>query len=179
MPFCPEKPMVRSRLLIAALLFSAAAAHAAVDGHTVIIPRGQDGAYDEYHYAPAVRVGDMVIVSGIPAGPGATYDERIKRMFERLKKTLEAAGATMADVVEIQTFHRDVTDTPSFQAEFTKFLAIHGEYFKNGFPAWTAVGTTALLAPDSPVEMRVLAVIGAGKSVRVERASAAPSEKSK
>ena len=163
---------MKSPMLVAltlALAGCAAAPERATVGKTIVIPARSDRAYDEYHYAPAVRVGDTVIVSGIPAGPGDTYEARITAMFERLKRTLEAAGATLADVVEINTFHVEVKDTPSFEAEFAKFLAIHKVYFPEGYPAWTAVGTTALLAEGAPVEMRVVAVIGAGKDVRVER----------
>ncbi len=136
---------------------------------TIVIPAGMERAYDEYHYAPAVRVGDTVIVSGIPAGRGETYEAKITAMFERLKTVLEASGATLADVVEITTFHADVTDTPSFEAEFVKFLSVHRVYFPEGYPAWTAVGTTALLAEGAPVEMRAVAVVGAGRAMRVQR----------
>lgn len=140
---------------------------------TVVIPPHFDRAYDDYHYAPAVRVGDTVIVSGIPAGPGDDYDSRIHAMFKRLRATLQAAGASLEDVVEIDTYHLQPKDTPSFEAEFQRFLAIHKQYFPSGYPAWTAVGTTALLAEGAPVEMRAVAVIGSGKQLVVQRAPAA------
>ncbi len=147
------------------------ASQRALPAKTVIIPPGHDAAYDIHHYAPAVRVGDMVIVSGIPAGPGADYDACVRAMFKRLKMTLEAAGATLDDVVEINTFHREPKDTPEFAVEFQRFRAIHAEYFPKGYPAWTAVGTTALLAEGAPVEMRVVAVVGAGKNLKMQRAT--------
>ena len=158
--------------ILPALLLAACAAapERAPPAKTIVIPKGMSRAYDDYHYAPAVRVGDTVIVSGIPAGPGATYEARITAMFERLKLVLEAAGATLADVVEINTFHVEARDTPSFEAEFARFLEIHKRYFPEGYPAWTAVGTTALLAAGAPVEMRVVAVVGAGAKLRVDRA---------
>jgi enamine deaminase RidA (YjgF/YER057c/UK114 family) len=134
-----------------------------------ILPPGRERNYDEYHFAPAVRVGDLVIVSGIPAAVGDSYEEKIAWMFERLKATLEASGATLDDVVEITTFHRDPKDTQTFQQEFDRFLAVHRTYFRNGYPAWTAVGATALLSPSAPVEMRAVAIIGAGRGARVQR----------
>lgn len=163
-----------ARLVVAAPLALALAACATAPGKTVVIPPGADRAYDDYHYAPAVRVGDTVIVSGIPSGPGATYDEQVKTLFERLKRTLEAAGASLADVVEITTYHAKVTDSASFQQEFERFLAVHQVYFPEGYPAWTAVGTTALLAPGAAVEMKVVAVVGSGKRLTVQRTPAAP-----
>lgn len=130
---------------------------------TIVIPPGRQAEYDRFHYAPVVRVGDTLILSGIPAYGANTYEGKIRHMFEDVKGTLEAAGATLADVVEITTFHQDATDTETFQKEFAEFLKVHKEYFKENYPAWTAVGTTALLAKGAPVEMRVVAVVGAGK----------------
>lgn len=140
---------------------------------TVVIPPRGERAYDDYHYAPAARVGDTVIVSGIPAGSGGDYDTRVHAMFKRLQATLEGAGATLSDVVEINTFHLEPKDTPAFQAEFARFVAIHQEYFPSGYPAWTAVGTSALLAKDALVEIRAVAVVGAGKRLLVQRPASA------
>ena len=65
-------------------------------------------------------------------------------------------------------------DSAAFRAEFDKFAAIHGATFRGGYPAWTAVGTTALLADGAPVELRALAIVGAGKRVTVQRSAPAP-----
>ncbi|MDC8014875.1 Rid family hydrolase [Tahibacter soli] len=113
--------------MLAALL---AAGCAAAPSKTIVIPANFDRAYDVYHYAPAVRVGDTVIVSGIPAGPGADYEAQIRAMFVRLKSTLEAAGATLDDVVEIETFHVGAKDATTFTAEFERFAPIHKEFFR-------------------------------------------------
>jgi len=138
---------------------------------TIVIPAGQDRAYDDYHYSPVVRVGDTVIVSGIPAGGPGAYADQIRRMFERLKTTLAAAGADISDVVEITTFHQNVKDTPDFDAEFALFLKVYDQYFPNkDYPAWTAVGGITLLSPGAPVEMRAVAVVGSGKRVTVKHA---------
>jgi enamine deaminase RidA (YjgF/YER057c/UK114 family) len=168
-------PTMRLFALLA-LLASTAPIPAALAGQptrTVVIPAGWDAAYDKYHYAPAIRVGDTVIVSGLPADHGATYEERIHNLFEDLKQTLSAAGATMDDVVEIDTYHSQVKDTEEFKAEFKRFTSVYNGYFPNGYPAWTAVGTTALLSTDAPVEMRVVAIVGSGKRPHVSRAPAA------
>ncbi|HYD78846.1 MAG TPA: Rid family hydrolase [Paucimonas sp.] len=132
-------------------------------GKTVVIPPGREVEYQRYRYAPAVRVGDTVILSGIPAYKGDGYAAKVRNMFDEVKRTLEHAGATLDDVVEITTFHAGAGDTAAFQQEFREFLKIHAEYFKQDYPAWTAVGKTTLLADGAPVEMRVVAVIGSGK----------------
>jgi enamine deaminase RidA (YjgF/YER057c/UK114 family) len=156
------------------LLLAATAGEPAPRSKTIVIPPGQDRAYDDWHYAPAVRVGDLVIVSGIPAGGADTYEGKVRNMFERLKRTLASAGAALEDVVELQSFHATARDTEGFQKEFAVLEKVHHEYFPSGYPAWTAVGTTALLAPGAVVEMRAVAVIGSGARLRVERQPAEP-----
>jgi enamine deaminase RidA (YjgF/YER057c/UK114 family) len=156
------------------LLVAAAAGQPDARGKTIVIPPGQDRAYDDWHYAPAVRVGDLVIVSGIPAGGADTYEGKVRNMFERLKRTQASAGARLEDVIELQSFHATARDTEGFQKEFAAFQRVHHEYFPSGYPAWTAVGTTALLTPGAVVEMRAVAVIGSGAQLRVERQPAEP-----
>lgn len=133
-----------------------------------LAPRGLEASYHEWHYTPVVKVGDTVIVSGIPAVRGDSYEAKVRGMFEDLKRHLEAAGASLADVVELTSFHATPRDTAAFQAEFAKLAPIHHEYFPDHYPAWTAVGTTALLAPGAPVELRAMAVTGSGRAPRAE-----------
>ena len=140
---------------------------------SVIIPKGWDAAYDGWGYAPAVRVGDTVIVSGIPAAGEGDYATKVRRMYERAREVLAAAGATMDDVVELTSFHTGAKDAESFQKEFETLSKVHAEFFPTYKPAWSAVGTTALLAPGAVLEMRFVAVVGSGARVRVERATAA------
>lgn len=129
---------------------------------------GHEAAYHDWHYTPVVKVGDMVIVSGIPAAGDGTYEEKVRRMFVVLGKQLAQAGATYADVVELTTFHTGPTDPASFQAEFARFAPIHHEFFPSHYPAWSAVGTSALLAPGAVVEMRAVAMIGSGRAPRAD-----------
>ena len=56
----------------------------------------------------------------------------------------------------------------SFQAEFARFAPIHHEFFPSHYPAWSAVGTSALLAPGAVVEMRAVAMIGSGRAPKVD-----------
>ena len=126
-------------------------------------PAGWEDSYHDWHYSPVVVVGETVIVSGIPAAVGDTYEAKVRWMFEQLEAHLEAAGASLADVVELTTFHATPKSTEEFRAEFARFAPIHHEYFPDHYPAWSAVGTTALLAKDAPVEMRAVAIRGSGK----------------
>lgn len=124
--------------------------------------------HDEWHYAPAARVGDLVVLSGIPAARGATDEEKIRAMFERARVALESAGATFDDVIEIQTFHTAPTHE-AFARDFEIMARVHAATFHPPYPAWTAIGNAALLAKDAIVEMRLVAIVGSGKGARIER----------
>lgn len=137
-----------------------------------IAPAGMQSAYHRYGYTPVIRVGDTVVVSGIPAAGGGDYEQRVRWMYEQLRRHLEAAGASLADVVELTSYHVGARDTHAFQQEFARYLPIHREYFPDRPPAWTAVGTSALLSAGAPVELRALAIVGSGRAPAVEIAPA-------
>lgn len=165
------------RLLIPLLLAPALAQAQDAPTREHFAPRGMEASYHGWHYSPVVKVGDMVTVSGIPAGIGDTYEAKVRHMFKALESHLATAGATMADVVEITTFHTGPRSSEEFQAEFARFAPLHHEAFPSHYPAWSAVGTTALLQPGAPVEMRAVAVIGSGKRPRAEIAQPQPRKK--
>lgn len=141
-----------------------------------LAPAGWEDSYHDFHYSPVVKLGDRVIVSGIPAGgPGKTDEEKIRWMFAQLKAHLEKAGATMEDVVEITSFH--VADGhEDFRKKVEPMLKVHREAFRDHYPAWTAVGTTALFSKGAPVEMRAEAVIGSGKAAKADIPKPAPAK---
>lgn len=85
-----------------------------------------------------------------------------------------ALEAHLADVVELGSFHVGATDSAAFNAEFARFAPIHHEFFPDHYPAWTAVGTPALLMPEAVVELRAVAVIGSGKAPRADIPCPAP-----
>jgi enamine deaminase RidA (YjgF/YER057c/UK114 family) len=159
---------IRIGLAMATLVLSLSGCATTPTGKTVYVLQGKEDWYDKYHYAPVLRSGDTVILSGIAAAGDGSYDDKVRRMFDRMKAELALAGLTPADVVEITTFHTQPKDTDAFDEEFDRFLKIHDEYFPPGnYPAWTAIGGIVLLAPGAVVEMRVVAVVGAGKSLKV------------
>jgi enamine deaminase RidA (YjgF/YER057c/UK114 family) len=88
----------------------------------------------------------------IPEGMSA----QARLAFESLKAVLEAAGASLADVVELNTFHT------ALQRDIQAFAAVKDEYFPRHYPAWTAVGVSELAMPGLCIEVRAVAVAGSG-----------------
>ena len=123
-----------------------------------IIPKGMEAVYEKIHYAPAVRVGNTIYVSG-----QIGHDEnmqlvegreaQIVQAFENLKKVLEAGGATMNDIVDLTSFHDDMRD-------LSLFMQVKDRYLTRDFPAWTAIGAAQLCgAPGYIVEIKAVAVL--------------------
>ena len=128
----------------------------------LINPKETQPLYDNYHFSQAVRAGDTIWISGqvgVDANltPAAGMTAQARLAFEGVKRTLEAAGATLADVVELTTFHLDL------RGGLEEFSKVKDQFFPRDFPAWTAVGVTQLALPELLVEVRVVAVAGSAK----------------
>lgn len=109
-------------------------------------------------YSRAVRVGDMVFVSGTVAAdesgqivaPGDA-GAQARYILTKIEKALREAGATMADVVRTRMY---VTDMALMDA----VGAAHGEVFREIRPASTMVAVAGLV-PGALVEIEVEARI--------------------
>lgn len=136
-------------------------------GGEVVLPDARaQASYDRLHYAASRRVGDMLYISGVIAAkaPDATggdieaYKVGLRSAFRRLEQILKASGAGFGDVVMLNTFH--VWDSPHFsgsrEEHFAAFAAVKDEFMPPPHPAWTAVGTTGLLAETGLVEIQMI-----------------------
>ena len=121
----------------------------------VVIPDGMQRFYDQFHFAPAVRVGKQLFCSGqVGNGPDGKLDPdpavQITAAFENVRAVLEEAGASFADVVELTSFH------VGFNEHIGIFMQVKDGFLKEPYPAWTAVGV-AELAFGALVEIKVTA----------------------
>ena len=164
-------------VLVLSLLCAAASAaetpNDAASTREHLAPAGWEGSYHRIHYTPVLRIGDRVIVSGIPAAEGADDEAKIRWAFQQLEAHLKRAGASLEDVVELNSFHV-AKDHEEFRRVVEPVLKVHREFFKDHYPAWTAVGTTALFSQGAPMEIRAEAVIGSGRRARVDIPQPAP-----
>ena len=125
-------------------------------GNTRIIPPANQAAYDNFHFAPAVRDGDNLRVSGVigtNASGKADPDPatQFRHAFEGVQAVLAAADAELADITEMTTFH------VGLQGHMGTFMKVKDEFIKAPYPAWTAIGITELAIPGGLVEIRVTA----------------------
>jgi len=110
-------------------------------------------------FSRAVRVGDMVFVSGCApiAGDGsvaAPGDMRgqTRRCFEIIEAALVQAGADLKHVVRTRVFLTDMS-------RWKEAGEVHGEIFKDIEPATSFLGTNALINPGWLVEIEADAVV--------------------
>ena len=123
-----------------------------------VIPAGSEKTYERFHFAPAYRVGDTLYVSGvIGSGPDGRAPEdpaeEFAIAFTALSATLEAAGFSLADVVDMTSFHVDMDATLGI------FMAARDAAMSEPWPAWTAIGCTGLAIPGSRAEVKVTAIL--------------------
>lgn len=138
-------------------------------GGAVVIPSPRHRqVYDQYGYAPARRVGDMLYVSGaivfrLPeeGTDAAAFEAQVRRTYRALDFTLKQAGASWDDVVMVNSFH--VWEGPDFKgerlAQIEVMNKVRAEFTEAPHPAWTAVGTTGLLQPGGIVEVQLIAAM--------------------
>ena len=147
-----------------------------------IVPPALQRAYDTWHFAPAVVAGGLIHCSGIvgtspggetPIGGGlvgaaATLaaadvpldalqavrdpEAQFATAFEALGEVLAAAGATLADVVDLTSYHVDIG------RHMETFMRVKDRYLRPPYPAWTAIGVSELIVPGGLAELRAVAL---------------------
>jgi 2-iminobutanoate/2-iminopropanoate deaminase len=107
-------------------------------------------------YSQAIVAGNTIYVAGqVPADPKTReavtgpFEDQAVRVFENIKAILEAAGASMDNVVRVNVYLADLGD-------FRKMNEIYQRYFKEDFPARTTVG--AQLLATYKIEVDCIAV---------------------
>lgn len=124
----------------------------------------QVAEYPPGHWSNCIRVGDMIWLSGFTArandlvtiqGPGDAYAQA-KVIFTKVKNCLEAAGASMADVVNMTIYVTSMADNK-------EIWRARREFFEGDFPCSTLVQVAALGTPEILLEITCQAVAGSGQ----------------
>jgi enamine deaminase RidA (YjgF/YER057c/UK114 family) len=127
-----------------------------MSGDVVKVPSGSKLGIG---FSRAVRVGDLVFVSGCApiaadgsvAAPGDVKGQT-KRCLQIIEAALAQAGADIRHVVRTRVFLTDMT-------RWKEAGEAHGEMFKDIEPACSFLGTSALINPEWLVEVEADAVV--------------------
>jgi enamine deaminase RidA (YjgF/YER057c/UK114 family) len=140
-----------------ALLASPALAHAqARTDATVLMSENEGGraAQERYGYSDAVIAGDTVYLSGIVVGRGpneTSVEPGFERAFRHIERILARAGSSLADIVDMTSFHTDVV------GQIEAMSAVQRRLLGGPPPAWTAVQVTRLLPDGGLAEIKIVA----------------------
>jgi enamine deaminase RidA (YjgF/YER057c/UK114 family) len=112
-------------------------------------------------YSRAVKVGNAVFVSGTTAtgddgaliGHGDAELQTV-RTLENIRRALERAGASMAQVVRTRIYVTDIA------RDWEAVGRVHGQVFGTIRPATAMVEVRRLIDPDMLVEIEADAIIG-------------------
>lgn len=95
-----------------------------------ILPAG--GASPRGHYAPAMRAGDFVYVSGQgPIDPvtdklaAGDVEFQTQLTLSNIRRILEAAGVGITDVVKCSVFLRDISEFHNMNRAYAAFFGDH------------------------------------------------------
>ena len=116
------------------------------------------GGHVLYNHVVVVETQRLIFISGQLArnkdgqivGP-RDMRAQVKQVGENLRKALEAAGATLNDLVKTTTFVTDIE-------EFFKHVDVRHDFLGVALPASTTVEVRRLAHPDLMVEIEAIAV---------------------
>lgn len=112
-------------------------------------------------YSRAIRVGDIVEVSGtvasdangVPMFPG-DMAAQVTRCLEIIGEALIQLGSSYAEVIRTRLFLTDIS-------RWQEAAAAHNQIFEKVLPACSFIGVSELLHPDFLVEIEATAIASA------------------
>ena len=123
---------------------------------TVLMSENENGRkfQEEWGYADAVITGDTIYLSGVVVGlrEGDTdMEAAYERTYKHVGTILARAGASWDDVVDITSYHTDITTQAKIMSGVQK------RYVKAPFPAWTAIDVDRLIPERGITEIKFVA----------------------
>jgi len=122
----------------------------------VTYPVDRDTPVSHLPFSPAVKVGDLIFVSGQASVDATgkiisdTFEGEFRRSVENLRKVLEAAGSDLKHVVQTRNYVRDAVEVP-------RYNELYREYFSPPYPSRTTI--TNCLPPALKYEIECVAVV--------------------
>jgi enamine deaminase RidA (YjgF/YER057c/UK114 family) len=121
-----------------------------------IITPGLEAFEDRWHFSHVVAARGLLLLSGVTGtsaqglvsrDPATQFDQA----FVHLREYLEAAGASLTDVIEMTSYHVDL------RKHLDVFVTAKDRHIAAPYPAWSAIGVSQLITEGALVEIRAIA----------------------
>ncbi len=119
-------------------------------GIDVIVPESSRQTYENWHFAPAVRHGDLIFCSGV-IGQGDSAEEEFRNAWQSLGEVPKGAGVGYEDIIDSTLYIVDLQKNAATMAK------VKDEFIKEPYPASTWIGITELVIPGTRAEIKVTA----------------------
>src|SRR5882757_10172236 len=123
-----------------------------------IVPPSLKAVSETFQFAPAVRIGGQILISGI-VGTDAQgllppdFRSQAENVFATLEAILNKAGATLDDVASLNSYH-----VGDIHSQLRELVDIKATRIQAPHPIWTGVGVTQLGVPGALLELSAVAV---------------------
>ncbi|HLJ25415.1 MAG TPA: Rid family hydrolase [Candidatus Angelobacter sp.] len=130
--------------VLAVMVLAASISCVAQDDRKHIVMKRANATASNAPFSEAVLAGNTLYISGhigldpATGKPGATPEEEARLVMESFKRTIEAAGMTMDDLVSVQVHCSDVDF-------YGAFNGVYKTYFHGNYPARAFLGSGKLL----------------------------------
>ena len=121
-----------------------------------------DARQRERAYSPAVKItgGTTIYMAGQTGYQDERgevhpddFDSQVRVAFERMRKTLQAAGGGLDNIVTMTVFITDM-------ANGTRFTQLRKDFFQGDrYPASALIGIKELARPEMMIEIQAVAVV--------------------
>ncbi len=109
-------------------------------------------------YSHAIKVGNLIFVSGQGPAPGTTdISEQTSTCFDKIKMILKVAGASISQIIKITVYLKNMEDFQNMNRTYENFFISNGITEK--FPARTTVEVSNLPLENMLIEIDAIATI--------------------
>ena len=109
-------------------------------------------------YTPGVKSGNLLFISGQGPKQGVTdIKEQTYSVLENIKTIVEAAGGTVANLVNIKVYLRDMNNFGKMNRTYKKFFTDNG--ITDNFPSRTTLEVSGLPVASMLLELDAIASI--------------------
>ena len=132
---------MKNAVLVMGVMVAAVFAASGPERKYIVLPRPVAA---NAPFSEAVLNGETLYIGGHigidpkTGKPGATPEEEARLVMEAVKRTVEAGGLTMADVIDVTVYCSDVS-------LYDAFNGVYRTYFHGNYPARAFIGSGKLL----------------------------------